>query len=92
MLHYLLEKLGCRSRPRRSMLEVRLGRAEASGALDESAGLFAKAKEGGAKEGVRKVREDWASLGHYPYNLTDANLGRNRPLLRACAGFRLPEH
>ena len=74
------------------MLEVRIGRAEASGALDESAGLFAKEKEGGAKEGVRKVRKDWTSFGHYPSNLTDANLGRNRRSHFACAGFHLPEH
>lgn len=47
MLHYLLEKQGCRSRSRQSMLEVHAGRAELSGAPDEPTGLFTKEEEGG---------------------------------------------
>lgn len=39
-----------------------------------------------------KRPSDWVSLCRCFSNLIDSNLGRNHLLLRACAGFRLPEH
>lgn len=59
------EHVGPPSKPLKSQirdLQRALGRAEVPGVPDELARLLAKEKEEGAKDGARKVKEDWGDI------------------------------